>query len=225
MSAADPHLRGQGVVVVLADEIHAARRVRKTHSTSGTTFASPNGGPLGYVVEGVPRLLNQLNLRTTIPRSVAASPVRVALVTVSLGDDGALLSGIGDRFDGVVVAAFGAGHVPERMVGPLSELAAHMPVVLSSRTGAGPVLTLTYAFSGSERDLLARRLIGAGFLDPYKARVLLHLALAAGADRDMVVAAFAMAGGTTDATIWPWPRPPFARSAADEPGDIAHARS
>lgn len=36
---------------MLADEIHAACRVHKTHSTSLTTFESPNGGPLGYIDE------------------------------------------------------------------------------------------------------------------------------------------------------------------------------
>ena len=207
-TAANAALPRQGVVVVLADEIHAARRVRKTHSTSASTFASPNGGPLGYVVEGQPRLLNRLAHRTVIPRSTMARRVRVALVTVSLGDDGEFLRGLDDRFDGVIVAAFGVGHVPQDMVAPLDDLAERLPVVLGSRTGAGPVLNGTYGFAGSERDLLRRGLICAGFLDPYKARVLLHAALSAGADRAMVAAAFAVAGGAADPATWPWPSPP-----------------
>lgn len=39
--AADPACRNLGVVVVLADEIHAARLARKSHTTSVATFASP----------------------------------------------------------------------------------------------------------------------------------------------------------------------------------------
>lgn len=203
--AADPAAQGQGCLVVLADEIHAARRVRKTHSTAGGTFCSPNGGPLGYVVEGQPRFLNRLDHRTTVPTPVDTRPIRVGLVTVALGEDGALLDGLAERVDGVVVAAFGVGHVPENLVGRLDDLASRIPVVLASRTGAGPVLSGTYAFPGSERDLLDRGLISAGFLDPYKARILLLTLLAADAEPDMIRVAFAAAGGYAPSGTWPWP--------------------
>jgi len=69
--------------------------------------------------------------------------------------------------------------------------------VLASRTGAGPVLAATYGFPGSERDLISRGLIPAGLLDPYKARVLLHLALATGADLSTVAQAFRAAGSVS----------------------------
>ncbi|MFL6125863.1 hypothetical protein [Actinophytocola sp.] len=107
-----------------------------------------------------------------------------------MGDDGALLQRAGDLFDGLVIAGLGAGHVPVAMVPVVTEQARRIPVVLSTRTGAGSVLRQTYGYPGSERDLLDRGLIQSGFLDPAKSRVLLTLLLAARSDRQTITEAF-----------------------------------
>lgn len=206
-TAASPHARNQGALVVFSDEIHAARRVRKTHSTSPSTFRSPDGGPLGYLVEGQPRLLNHLTYRTVVPAK-PTDEIRIAVVPVTLGEDGTTVQALADHVDGLVIAGFGAGHVPASWVPRLETLSARVPVVLASRTGGGSVLATTYGFSGSERDLLSRGLISAGYLDPFKARILLLTLLAAGCDQPAIATAFGVAGGYTDPSTWAWPIEP-----------------
>jgi L-asparaginase len=198
--AADPAAARCGTLVVLNDEIHAARFVRKTHTSNPATFRSPTVGPLGWLVEDRVRI--PLAPRSAVPQlspqlSPQATDVRpVALLPAALGDDGRLvgeLARLGYR--GLVVEAFGGGHVPSAAVPSLAELAEQVPVVLTSRAGAGEILRETYGFPGSERDLLARGLIAAGYLDGRKARILLALLLASGADRTAIGRAFESFGG------------------------------
>lgn len=192
--AADPRWRGWGALVVLNDEVHAARFVVKRHSTSTAAFASPDAGPLGRFAEGaaVPTVAPAPRRPLARPASIE---LRVPLVTIAFDDDGLLLTDLDQRADGLVIAGFGVGHVPDRLAGRLGDLAARLPVVLASRTGAGPVLTRTYGFAGSETDLIARGLVPAGMLQPTKARILLAVLLARGADRAAIAEEFGARSG------------------------------
>ena len=195
--AASDEARGLGALVAFNDEIHAPRLIRKTHSTSTATYRSPNAGPVGHVIEGRVRVLVRPDRRDPLPApagTTAFDAARVALHTVTLDDDGLLLTGLERTHQGLVVAAFGVGHVSSELAPVLGGLTAHMPVVLTSRSGSGSVLRHTYGAVGSETDLQRRGLLNGGLLDPYKARVLLRLLLANGAGRDEIAAAFARHG-------------------------------
>jgi L-asparaginase len=183
-TAASPAAAGLGCVVVLNDEIHAARLVVKRHTASPAAFASPLAGPLGYVAEGRPRVLLR-PLPIELDLGAALVPGSVALVTAVLGDDGSAFRAATEGNGGIVVETLGGGHVPPGVADAIGEVATTMPVLYASRTQVGEVLQRTYGFEGSERDLLERGAISAGWLNWRKARVLLSLLLGAGPAADV----------------------------------------
>jgi L-asparaginase len=191
ITAAASQARDLGVLVVLNDEIHAARFVQKSHTALPSAFTSPSAGPLGFVAEGQPHF--HLRPFTPLPPvPVAAGDAPVALVRMSLGDDGRMLRQIVPLgYRGLVLEGMGAGHVPASVAPIISELVDTMPVVLATRVPAGPAFRATYAFAGSETDLLRRGAIPAGTLSSLKARLLLSLLLRGNADRKAVANTFA----------------------------------
>lgn len=196
--AASDAARGLGVMVVLNDEIHAARFVHKSHASSPSAFRSDPVGPLGWIVENRPFVAARPvgRFHVSLPRDSKVPPV--ALVRLALGEDGRLLSVLPQLgYAGAVIEGFGGGHVAAVTVGFLPDLVAKMPVVLASRTGAGEVLSSTYRFAGSEIELLEMGLMRAGALDGLKARILLSLCLAEGRSKAGIAEAFASAGMTS----------------------------
>lgn len=167
-----------GPLVVMGDEIHAARWVGKVHSTRPAAFASPGFGPVGIVSEGRVRLWGP-SWDGALGRP-SALPHRVELLVMGSGDDGRLAEAAGSYVDGLVIAGMGGGHVPPAAATVLVELARRMPVVLASRCTAGPVLTSTYRGIGAESDLIAAGLLPVGNLQPLKARLRLMVGLGLG---------------------------------------------
>jgi L-asparaginase len=189
--AASPDARGLGTLAVLNYDIHAARFVQKSHTTLPSAFASPMAGPIGAVAEGRPMFFARL-ARMPCLGTAAGPPPPVALIRWAMGDDGRLLGALpGLGYAGAVVEGMGAGHVPAAAAETVGALAARMPVVLASRSVAGPVFTKTYGYPGGEVDLIRRGAIPAGILSGLKARLLLGLALRDDGGRAVAEAAFA----------------------------------
>lgn len=178
---------GLGTVVVFAGEIHAAMTVRKVDSVGPAAFGSPGAGPVGRVIEG--RVW--LHARPLHPPRLDVVSVehRVEIVYPGVGDDGALLRVAAESADGLVVVAFGAGHLSPGLLRGLREAVGRVPVVITCRPERSAMLVGTYGFEGSESDLRASGAVCTPFLSPQAARVALLCCLGAGLDRERMAQA------------------------------------
>ncbi|WCL52670.1 asparaginase [Gimibacter soli] len=183
------------VSVVMNDEIHDPARVRKSHTSSVAAFTS-SGGPEGQIVEGRVFLRGPLPVRHAPMKLDAAKAQPVALLTATLDDTTALVEALPSLgYKGAVIAAYGGGHLSEPWADAAAKLAAEMPVVLATRTGAGRVLEKSYGYRGAEIDLIERGLIPSGGLDTRKARILLSLLLGSYGTEDAKARFYGFASG------------------------------
>jgi L-asparaginase len=187
--AASAEAAGMGVLVCFGGEIHHARCVRKTDTVSLVAFSSPQTGLLGRVTEGHPIIWSR------IPRNPPLDPPNldksVLIIPTASGDDGTLArAALATEPDGVVIGTLGAGHLAPPVLELWAEAAEQIPIVAYCRPERGVILSATYGYAGSERDLRGTGVIPAGFLSPQAARMKLLTALAAGLSIDEVRWAF-----------------------------------
>jgi L-asparaginase len=185
--AADPQLRGAGVLVCLAGSIEPADDVQKSHATALDTFASPNRGSLGRVKAGAVEIHRARGPRRHVATDRAAE--RVYLITATVGGDARLLdAAIAAPADGIVVAATGSGNTdPALFAAAERAMAAGIPVALASRCPAGRA-TAAYAFPGGGANWIRAGALPVGNLCALKVRVALALGIGAGLDRDGLTA-------------------------------------
>src|SRR3954453_14642344 len=143
--AAAPEARGRGVLVVLNDEINAAREVTKTDALRLNTFQSRAYGILGVVDAD-----RVVFYRTPVKRHTAKSEFDLASVTklprvdvilVYQGADGDLIQAAVDRgAKGIVVATAGAGATSgTQRDGENYAVKNGAIVVTTTRTGSGRI--------------------------------------------------------------------------------------
>lgn len=194
--AASEKARGLGALIVMDDEVHLADRVTKAHATAMSPFTSPFGAPVGRVEEG--RLLLDYLPADERPPALPVPPrldARVALLEVFIDDDARVLRlVVDDGFDGVVLAGAGSGHVSAAAAEVVAQVVPRVPVVVATRSGGGRTTTRLYGYPGSESDLIDKGAVMAGSLAPLKARLLLWLLVANGADHDTIAHEFLVRG-------------------------------
>jgi L-asparaginase len=175
--------RGLGTVLVLGDEVHAARWARKLDSFRASAFASPGHGPLGTVVPGAVRLGvgSPSRFSVDLPAALgAAVPVVQTYTGIEEGLIEAVLDATGAA--GLVLEGTGLGNVPgsaER--GIQAAVARGLPVVVATRVPSGGTGAV-YGGPGGGVTLHELGAVAAGGLSAAKARLLLMLLLATGGD-------------------------------------------
>ncbi len=180
--AASPEARGMGVLVVLNDEIQAAREVAKTSTLRLQTFRSADFGALGHA-DGDRVAFYRRPLRRGAPdtefdiRALDALP-RVDIAYAHADADGvAVRAFVAAGARGIVSAGFAPGFpAPEQAEALAEAVRQGVTVVQCTRVGSGRVVRTT--------RLREQGFLVADTLTPQKARILLALALAAGAGPD-----------------------------------------
>jgi len=179
--AAAPQARGLGAVVVLNDEIHAARHVTKMHTLSPATFQSPGWGAVGRVEGPVPGggVIVERRLDRRVLPWHGLEP-NVALIKLVVGAEPALLEDALARGAlGVVIGALGGGRVPPWWLPAIERARAQgVAVVIASRCPSGRVWD-AYGYLGAYRTLAEMGCLFAEGLNGQKARVKLMVVLAA----------------------------------------------
>jgi len=167
---------GKGVMVVLNDEIHAAREVTKTHTASVATFASPFWGAIGYVepdrVIFRRESINRMKIR---PDKIVDNVYLIKAFTGMNTDIFDFL--ISKKVKGVVIEGFGRGNLPANITDGIKLMIdTGIIVVLSTRVLGGRVLDV-YSYPGAVKPVKEMGVILAGELNGQKARIKLILAL------------------------------------------------
>ena len=175
--AGSPEARGRGTLVSLNDEIHYARNVVKTDTTSVQTFRSLNRGPAGVVHTGTVEWFQRMDKKlgnasefsvdnlTTLPR------VDIIYAHANMSAD-LIDAAIRNGARGIVVAGVGDGNMTTPALETLAKAAkAGVVVVRSTRLASGIVLR------NNEVNDDKMGFVASDELTPGKSRVLLQLAL------------------------------------------------
>ena len=178
-TAVSPDAKGKGTLIVLNDEINAARDTTKTNTLRVETFRAPELGLLGYIDEDKVSFYRSTTKRHTASTEFDVSSLttlpKVSILYSYIDPDASLIqAAIKSGAKGIVFAGTGNGALSVSEEAVLKEIAA-MPaaskpaLVRSSRVGNGRVIAT------AEYDALG--VIPSDTLNPQKARILLMLAL------------------------------------------------
>ena len=177
--ASDDKAADKGVLVVMNDEIHAAKYVTKTHTTNVSTFQTPTHGPLGLIMKQ-----EILYFKTAEPRvrfDLDHIQGLVPIISAYAGMTDELIDMLDlEQLDGLIIQAFGAGNIPKETAQKLESLLQKgIPVALVSRCFNG-IAEPVYAYQGGGVQLQKAGVFFVKELNAQKARLKLLIALNVG---------------------------------------------
>ena len=177
--ASHPKSIDKGVLVVMNDDIHAAKYVTKTHTTNVSTFQTPTHGPLGIIMKNDILYFKTAEPRVRFDLDSISGTVPIIKAYAGMGDT--LINLLNpDSIDGLVIEAFGAGNLPPEAAGAIKNLMKQgTPVVLVSRCFNG-IAEPVYAYDGGGVQLTQDGVMFVKELNAQKARLKLLIALNAG---------------------------------------------
>jgi len=177
--------RNKGVLVVLNDDIHAARNVTKTHTSNVATFQSPLFGPVGIITKKNV-FIHQSPLRPEY-YNINRISKNVMLLKAYAGMNADIFEAlINTNIHGLVVEAFGQGNLPPKVIPGLQKfIDKKIPVVITSRCFNG-IAEGVYGYAGGGKHLEALGVIFSNGLNGPKARLKLMIALEVTTDYDEI---------------------------------------
>lgn len=170
--------KNAGVMVVLNEEIHAARNVTKTHTSNVATFQSPQFGPVGIVTKNGVFFYQKLLRHEQY--DIQQISKNIILLKAFAGMNELLFEALNDiPIHGLVIEALGQGNLPPKTVSGLKKLMKKgIPVVLVSRCFNG-IAEDVYGYEGGGKQLKELGMIFSNGLNGQKARIKLMVCLEA----------------------------------------------
>lgn len=177
--AADEKSADKGVLVVMNDEIHAAKYVTKTHTTNVSTFQTPTHGPLGLVTKREILFFKAADKRVRFDLQAINGVVPIIKSYADM--DTILLDALVEApISGLVIEALGAGNLPPASISAIKKLInKQLPIVLVSRCFNG-IAEPVYAYDGGGIQLEELGVLFLKELNSQKARIKLLIAVNAG---------------------------------------------
>ena len=180
--ALNPRAVNRGVVIALNEEIHAARDVRKLHTSHVEAFHSGDKGALGSIDTG--EVIWHRKPERTVKLGIPKTLAKVAICKAYTGMSPEIIRSMVQReTDALVIEAFGRGNLPPQLMQVIYDIVSGgIPIVITSRCLFGRTAPV-YGYPGGGADL---ERVGAWFstdLSTEKVRLFLSLALGQGIEK------------------------------------------